>query len=157
MFLLEFQFQSYLRYVFPVYAIFYAFIGISLSELKINSPSLYKISVVISFLSLVLNLIFINSAANYKTFPIELLFNEDARVRYVKESIPIRGAVEYINSLTTDEPVLVMANPMVAGLKVDALYPIWYNFRVQEKMVEAKTPEKMTQLIRDAGETLVLP
>lgn len=151
MFLLEFQFQSYLRYVFPVFAIFYTFIGISLSELKINSPFLYKISALISFLSLVLNLIFINSAANYKTFPIELLFNEDTRTRYVTESIPIRDAVQYINSLITDEPVLVMANPMVAGLKVDALYPIWYNVKLQEKMVEAKTPEKMTQLIRDAG------
>lgn len=151
MFLLEFQFQSYLRYVFPVYAIFYAYIGISLSDLKVRSLFIYKISAFFAFLSLILNLIFINASASYKTFPVDLLFNKDLKSKYVLDSIPIRGAVEHINSLTTNEPVLVMANPMVAGLKVDALYPIWYNVKLQEKMIEAKTPEKMVQLIKDYG------
>lgn len=156
MFILIFQFQSYLRYVFPVYAIFFIFIGISLSELKINSPLLYNYSVLILILSLLLNLMFINTAANYKNFPIEILINKESKASYIKETIPIKTAVEYINSLTTEAPVLVMSNPNVAGLKVDALYPIWYNVKLQFKMIEAKTPEKMIELIKDYGVSLII-
>jgi hypothetical protein len=148
-----FYFQSYLRYIYPVYGLLYAYISISFSIIENHSKFLYKTTIIVASLAILLNLLFLNAGANYKDFPLQIIFDSNLKIDYLQKTAPIRLAVDYLNKKEDilDSPVLVLSNPMVGGLKTDALYPIWYNYQLQNKMISADTPEKMTQLIEQTG------
>jgi len=143
-----FEMQSYLRYIIPLFSIIYIFLGVTFFRALNISKVFYNILFLIAFVSISLNLFFINTASSYSNFPVETL--NDGRSEYIRNNLPIRDAIEYVNSLENldDSPILIMSNPLTAGLRYNALYVIWYNPSMQAQMIESNSTDKMLNTLK---------
>ncbi len=148
--------QSYLRYIFPLFALFAAVISAGLCSSKAHPDLSTPTPLIVTLLSLTigLNLVFFCSAGwTYRNMPIELLIDEKQRKAFVELRSPLRTAVSEINRLNSaNKPVALFTNSSgAAGLKADALYPSWYNHVFQSRMNAAKNSQQVSQLLSDYG------
>jgi hypothetical protein len=146
---LTFQSVSYLRYVFPSFAILAAVIGVALSAERVI-PSFYSRMGYLAASAVVGgNLLFLNAGAQHGDFALSSILSDSHRTAYLEARLPIRNAVELINHLNRDQlPVAVFAAPLSAGLSADALYPNWYNFKYQNDIQSARTDQQLAQTLR---------
>ncbi len=138
---------SYLRYAFPLYPFLCATIGIGISQ---SCSSLRLVESVIAYCCVGLNLVFINSGFNtYVSFPIEYLSSQSDRALLLRQILPIRSAVEIVNSLNSEHsPVGFFADPLSAGLASDGLYTNWYNSRFNSMIDAATTPIDIARVLK---------
>jgi hypothetical protein len=150
---ITFQFQSYLRYIFPASVLLVAVIGVSLSILSSVSFRLKHVAAGTAMGAVLVNLAFVNAGNGfYRDFPIQLLRSDQARAEYLSIRKPIRRAVRLLNELPGGQhPVAIFGHPLAAGLRADALYPNWYNYNFQARVHAAKSPEDMARAVTDAG------
>lgn len=153
-----FQSVSYLRYVFPAWAILASVIGLGLGALHSNGGRANKIIWCISASSVViLNLLFLSSGAPFRDFPLISITNGNNRDAYLLARIPLRSAVEAVNKINLGKsPVAVFAHPMAAGINSDVLYSNWYNFKFQSDVNEANSEEAMGDLLIRRGVDFVI-
>lgn len=154
---LTFHSTSYLRYVFPAWAILAAAIGVALDKIfsrEVISKNFWYMTVVTT---IGLNLLFFSSGAFYKDFALKSVADESSRELYLSGRLPIRSAVELINRLNTGRtPVAVFGNPLTAGLSGDALYPNWYNFAFQQEIASIQIEQDIVNILLKRGVNFII-
>lgn len=154
---LIFHSTAYLRYIFPAYATLAGVLGLGFTVATSWGPRLSVALHAAGWLTVLLNLHFLNAGAFYADFPFKSIFSESQRDRYLAERLPIRQAVRLVNSLNvSDDPVAVFAEPLGAGLRADALYASWYNPKWLDAYVGAKTVDALARLLMDKRVSLIV-
>ncbi|WP_051273486.1 hypothetical protein [Desulfotruncus alcoholivorax] len=145
---ITFQFQSYLRYVFPQFTLLTALIGIVISSPLIQNKILVKGFTYIATFAVALNLLFLTSGTwAYRDFYLKPIFSDSNRKDYLAKRLPLRNAVDVVNALNTHKtPVAVFGEPLTAGLASDALYINWYNQSWQSAFSSVKTEQDLIRL-----------
>jgi hypothetical protein len=152
-----FQSVSYLRYVFPAYVVFSAAIGIALGSVLNENYVSKAVWTVAAAATVLLNLLFLSSGAQYRDFPLKSIWDLANRDAYLQARLPIRNAVELVNQLNGGRsPVAVFAQPLTAGIKSDALYPNWYNFRFQGEITASNKVEDIANVLLTRGVDLIM-
>ena len=145
---LTFQSVSYLRYIFPSFAILTAVIGVAFSGGSSAQLLLYRFGHIIGSVVVGLNLLFLSAGAQYCDFPLKSVFSENGRETYLQSRLPIRNAVELVNCLNRGRtPVAVFSSPLTAGLAADGLYPNWYNCQFQSLINTAETERAVVDVL----------
>jgi hypothetical protein len=154
---LVFQAVSYLRYAFPAWALLAAPIGLALGETS-SAWGLRHVARAVAIATVALNLFLINAGSPYRDFPLAVIADQQERDRYVLDRLPIRHAVKLVNDINTSQtPIAVFAEPQVAGLHADAVYPSWYNYGFYREVRGAKTETGMAEVLSKRGiEYLIL-
>lgn len=150
---LVFHSTAYLRYIFPAYVVMTAAIGVGLSMFFGHGTLQSGLMNGIAALAVALNLIFLLKGGwIYTDFPLKSIPSGEHRERYLAGCLPIRNAVTVVNALNTGRtPVAVLAPPKTAGLKSDALYADWYNYRWQQMFNAAKNEQDLVNLLVEKG------
>ena len=148
---------SYLRYVFPAWVMFSAAIGAALS-IKFSKYSIMRYLWYISaIITILLNLLFLEAGAFYRDFPLGSITDENNRMHYLVDNMPIRYAVKLINDLNIDgSPVAVFAEARTAGLASDAFYPAWYNWSFQKEIISIQTEKDAAEILFRRGVKFVI-
>ena len=139
--LFVFYFQSYIRYILPLFPIVYILFFYCLNELA-KFQFYLKFSFLIKFLICIcifLNLIHLNSSTNYGYINYKVITSNKGYINYLKNFIPIQFSVAYINSIDTfkDKKILMMSAPQGANLKGKALYLNWYNHNLLNDFINS--------------------
>jgi len=140
---LVFHSTAYLRYIFPVFAVLAAAIGVGMS-LANTSSILKRVLQYAALFTVALNLFFLNAGAFYGDFALTSILGKSIREQYLLGRLPIRAAVGVVNELNIGRsPVAVFGPPMTAGLASDGLYANWYNYAFQASMDSVKTEQDL--------------
>jgi hypothetical protein len=154
---LTFHSTSYLRYIFPAFALVAAGIGVAMSSAKLGNSYGKGIMPALGWVVVILNCAFFKSGTYYGHLSLESLLSPSARQSYIGRQLPIRHAVELVNSLNVGRTaVAVFSSPLTAGLTADALYPNWYNYQFQAKVTQALSPEQIARLLLDHNVDFVI-
>ncbi len=139
--LVVFQFQAYLRYVFPVLLLLCALLGLGISRCGAHYRMLGAIMVGIAGLTVLINLLFLGAATpRYPDVPVLDAFRPEKLDRLVSRRVPVRKAVALVNAVNEQRaPVAFLAEPAAAGLDSPALFANWYN---RDFMMELRTAEE---------------
>lgn len=147
-----FHSTTYLRYIFPSLAMIAIVIGIACTKsanLRTSSP---RIMVGICLLVTVMNVIFFKAATFYADLDMISLFSAQDREAHLRKVLPIRSAVDVVNSLNNSQlPVAVFASALTAGLRADALYPSWYNGNFSDAVAKSAGLQEMAELLSSYG------
>jgi len=138
-----FHFESYLRYIFPVFVVASSLIGVAMSTPR-KPETLIDLSMgVVGVATLCLNLLFLSSGVwTFRDIPVVQAFGQDNHEDFIQSRLPMRKAVELVNALNADSsPVAFLSEPLGAGIRGDALYANWYNPTFEKAVLEAGSPE----------------
>lgn len=154
---LTFQSVSYLRYIFPAWAMLTAMIAVGMSARTTPLLVTSKVWGAIAFFTILLNLVFFTAGSFYRDFALRSIISESHRTQYLGVRNPLRNAVTLVNALNTGKtPVAVFAPPLTAGLEADALYANWYNVGWQTAFNAAVTEQDMASLFIDRRVTYLI-
>lgn len=143
-----FQSVSYFRYAFPAWAILAAVMGLALGWISTESKLVRRAWVAAATGTVLLNLLFLGAGAQYRDFPLKSIGDNAHREVYLQGRLPIRNAVGLVNQLNIGRsPVAVFSHPMAAGIKADALYSNWYNFKFQDEINAASTKQAVASVL----------
>lgn len=150
--LLTFHSTAYLRYVLPSFALLATLIGYAYQPLSRMFPKYPRLIPGLCTLAVVLNVIFLNSSTFNGELNVEPLLGEAARANYLLNKIPLREVVLTVNTMNRDEMAVGFFAPeLAAGLKADAIYFSWYNFRFSHLINTSQTPEETAQVLISSG------
>ena len=126
---LIFQFQSFLRYVFPVILFTCVLVGLAVSYCASRHRTLGAAMAVLAGLTILLNLLFLGSATpKYRDVPVLNLFLPDGAEQLEGARAPVRKAVRLLNLVNEHRlPVAFLSEPTAAELRSEALFATWYN------------------------------
>ncbi|MDH5667349.1 MAG: hypothetical protein OEY86_04985 [Nitrospira sp.] len=145
---LTFQQVAYLRYVLPSFGLACVLVAAALSAPALNHRWTRHAWTTTAVLVVVLNLVHFNSGTYYGEIDLAVITNREARETYIQHKVPVRWAANIINELNFGQrPVAVFSAPVTGGLRSEALYPCWYNFRFFEAARAATTHEEMGRLL----------
>jgi hypothetical protein len=153
-----FQGTAYLRYVFPVVPMFAAAAGAALDgALAAAGPGRVLMRAAAS-LAVALNTLFLSAGPFvYRDFPLAAILGSPQRDDYLVRRMPMRRVVEAVNALNYDRaPVVVLADPLGAGLRADALYTNWYNRPWYLAFFTARDTREMAQRLEGFGVEYVI-
>lgn len=154
---LTFHSMSYLRYVFPAWAILTASVGLALGKVFSKNRIIEYLGWAAAVIAIALNLLFFSSGSFYRDFALKTVADESGRELYLAGRLPIRNAVALVNRLNTGRgPVAVFANPLTAGLSGDALYPSWYNVAFQKEIISVQTEQDFADILLKRGGNFVI-
>jgi hypothetical protein len=135
---------AYLRYIFPQAAILIACISLVLSPHPEASRTFLTAINITAMLIVGLNFLFLGAGAFYNDFPWRTIINESERTAYLQTRLPMRNAIELINSINIDDAnVAIFSPPYSAGLRTDAYYSSWYNSHFASKVTAAKSAAQL--------------
>ena len=148
-----FQFQTQLRYVYPVFLLAGALVGWALSDLLRARRWLGGCLALATGVTVAINLAFFGSAAErYFGVPVLEVFDPQGFADLEKRLAPGRQAVNLVNTVNESRtPVAVLAAPYAAGLETDALHANWYNGRFADRILSARNPKAFVDVLRDYG------
>ena len=145
-----FQQTAYLRYIYPLYAILIASIGLFISIImSSNYQQAIKMFVLaISTMVVFFNVLFIKSGTNYADINLSALASSEGKYRYLESRMPIRNAIDFVNKVNINkDPVAVFTSPLVAGLNANALHPNWYNYKFQKMILSTKNVTEVADVL----------
>ncbi len=149
---LVFMSVSYLRYIFPAFALVAAGIGIGMSGFLSGNRVVRVLASGVACLTVGLNLTFFTAGTYYGNLEMEPLLSASGRKAYIENRLPIREAVALVNTINIGQaPVAVFSQPLVAGLAANALYPNWYNWKFQELVTHAGSPAQIADVLVGYG------
>lgn len=149
---IAFHSTSYLRYVFPAWAILAASIGVAFEQIVTKHVNIKNFVYIVAVAAIGLNLLFFSSGAFYRDFALKPIIDESSREFYLSGRLPIRNVVELVNRLNTGRaPVAIFGNPLAAGLAGDALYPNWYNVKFQGEISSIHTDQELANILLQRG------
>jgi hypothetical protein len=143
-----FHFQSYLLYLYPSFVLLLSSIGIALSSQ--NRPIIItKALSAMTIIAIVLNILFLPAGTlAYRVIPFKAIGDQDAKEQFMRSHLPIRQAIDVVNSLNTDHsPVAIFSQSCGSGLNADVLYPTWYNCRFRDAVRMLDTPGSFVSLL----------
>ena len=145
-----FQFQTFLRYIFPVSALTSVLIGLAVSNCLGRHRGLGMAMVAATGLTVLLNLMFLGSTTSrYRDVPILEIFRGDGADELVAERAPVRQAVELLNSVNrVRAPVALLSEPAAAGLESVALYNNWHNQKFHREIGAVTDPDSFASVLR---------
>lgn len=145
-----FHSTAYLRYIVPAYAVLAAAIGLGMTG-NYRAGSIRAILWgCVATIAVSLNILFLNAGAFYGDFALKSILSQSHRERYLAGRLPLRNAVDLVNSLNAGRtPVVVLGQPMTAGLVSDALYPNWYNYRFQAAINSVQSDQDLVDMLLD--------
>ena len=134
-----FQFQTFLRYLFPAFLMMSVVLGVAVSACAHGRKWVGGGMLAVAGLTVMLNLLFLGSATSkYRDIPVLDLFRPGGAEALVQVRAPVRDAVEVVNVVNElGFPVAFMSSPLGAGLKSDALFPNWYNRQFRRELYGA--------------------
>ena len=152
-FLVVFNFQAFLRYVFPSFLFLSALVGLVISKCDCSGTTLRWGMLGLAALTLGLNVLFFGSASpNYRDVPVLAVFDSQSQESLVRRRAPIRKAVELVNQLNeSGSPVIFLAPPLAAGLVSEALFANWYNRTFERELRSTPDVDSFASLIRKHG------
>lgn len=154
---ITFHSTSYLRYVFPAWAILVAAIGGALDNVLLREVISKRFWFMAVGATIGLNLLFFSSGAFYKDFEIYSLIDQTSYDRYLLARQPIRRAVQFVNSLNDAQtPVAVFSAPLAAGLSGDYLYPGWYNISFVKEIRSSQSEQDLANIFTRRGVNFVI-
>lgn len=144
-----FRETAYLRYIFPVYPLFAAGMAPALDTPAGESPRMAQALRAAAALAVALNILFLAAGPFvYRDFPLAAMLSERQRDDYLARRLPMRRMVEVVNALNYDRtPVAILADPLGAGLRSDALYTNWYNRPWLLAFATARNRHEMARLL----------
>jgi 4-amino-4-deoxy-L-arabinose transferase-like glycosyltransferase len=146
--LLVFHSASYLRYIYPAFAILSVVTALAVDQ-YLKAGDRFHIHRLAILAAVALNLLFLNAGSLYDHFPLMIVFDSTAKQRYIEQAIPERAATMLANRLNTaDNPVAFIANPLGADLTAQALYPTWYNKKFQGEIASINSKEDAVNVLR---------
>ncbi len=147
---LTFRETAYLRYVFPSFALACAAAGVAIASLFPAQSVVARAGIAAALVAVVLNIQFFSSGTWYGQLDHRVLLSAPARDAWLTERVPIRSAVQLLNQLNRQEtPVAFFSPPLTAGLRSDALYANWYNFRFQAQVNSAATADAFGRMLAE--------
>jgi hypothetical protein len=147
---LVFHSTSYLRYIFPAYAMLSGLIGLGLGMTEVWPRLLHRWFNVLGFFTFFLGTVFLTSGAFHGASSWKSIWSPQARTQFLETRLPIRNAVALVNMLNTGKrPVAFLSEPLSAGLDADALYVSWYNVGMQTPYFAAKTEAELARVLMD--------
>ena len=154
---ITFNWQSYLRYIFPSFVLLAAIIGVALSGVGAHEV-ISKTFSFVATLTVGINLLFITAGSwNYRDFPVGILASESARTDYMESRLPLRRAIEFSNFINAfHEPVALLSQGFGAGLNADALYANWHNYRFNEAISAANDVPSLVNALSAYNSRFVL-
>ena len=145
---LTFWHVAYLRYVLPSFGLACVLVAAALSIPALNQRWTRHAWTTTAVFVVILNLVHFHSGTYYGEIDLTVITNRDARQTYIEQKVPVRWAANLINELNFGQrPVAVFSAPITGGLRSEALYPCWYNFRFFEAARAATTHTEMGQLL----------
>lgn len=147
---LTFHETAYLRYIFPAVAVLAAAIGLGMTASYSAGSFRAILWGCVAPVAISLNILFLSAGSVYKDFALTSIFSQSDRERYLAGRLPLRNAVDLVNSLNIERtPVAVLGQPMTAGLASDALYPNWYNHKFQAAINSVNSDQGMVDILLD--------
>ena len=148
-----FQFQTQLRYVYPVFLFTGALVGWALSDLRRTRRSLGGCLALVTGVTVAANLAFFGSAAErYFGVPVLEVFSSQGFSDLEERLAPGRQAVNLVNTVNgSRSPVAILATPCAAGLKADAIHANWYNSRFKDRILSARNSKAFIDVLREYG------
>ena len=145
-----FSFQSYLRYIYPVFLILSALIGFALSAISNRHGNLRKLMTIMIGSTVLMNLVFLGSASvPYRNVPLLDHWRDRGIEKLVNNRAPVRRAVELVNVVNKLQfPVVFLASPLAAGLKSPALFGNWYNRSFLDQIRAASDMPSFANVLR---------
>ena len=140
---------SYLRYAYPLFTMLALCVVASTEIIK---PSKFLLTILRFFIILIaiFNIVFLTAGAwNYRTFNFPAIISKEKQRQYLMQMNSLRIAVEVVNQLNiNNNPVGCFTQPLLAGLKSEALIPNWYNEKFQNEALAAKDASDMSSLLK---------
>ena len=148
--LVVFQFQTFLRYIFPVLLLLCALVGLGISRCGVRHPALGALMAGIAALTVLTNLLFLGSATpRYDDVPVLDLFRPEAVDQLVDRRAPVRRAVALVNAVNEWRfPVAFLSEPAAAGLDSPALFANWYNRNFVTELRATEDSASFADLLR---------
>ena len=145
-----FQFQTYLRYIFPVILLLGVVIGLSISHCRQRHRVLHGAMLISAALTVALNLLYLGSAtAKYRDVPVLQSFHSTSEDQLIRSRAPTRKAVELINVVNPQHyPVAILASPTVAGIDAQPLFASWYNPAFVREIRQGNSPGAVLETLR---------
>ena len=145
---LTFAQTAYLRYVFPSFALACAAVAIVLKTAAESGRWASRAAVSAAIAVVVLNLLHLHAGTYYEKIDPKVILNARARQAYIESTVPVRAAVDLVNSINrTQAPVVFFSPPLTAGLRADAIYSNWYNPRFQAAVSATKDAAGIGRLL----------
>lgn len=139
--------MAYLRYVMPSFAMLSVILVLPFAVSKVFPKAA---CITAGTLLIILNTWFFQSATYYGQLVSSALLSTAGRDNYLVNRLPIRKAIDIVNTLNTGRhPVAVFAPPLMAGLSSDALYASWYNVKWKSEFESATTEAQLVRLLLD--------
>lgn len=141
---------SYVRYAYPLFTMLGICCVAAIELLDCRPVIRTPMRILVVCIGL-MNVIFLtNSSAGYRIFNLPAIISNTKKHSYLMRMNSLRVAIDIVNGLNEKNmPVACFSQPLVAGLKADALHPNWYNAKFQNKAIEANTAEKMKALLKE--------
>ena len=145
-----FQFQTFLRYIFPVSVLVSVLIGLAVSNCLDRHRGLGMAMLVATGFTVLLNLTFLGSTTSrYHDVPILEIFRAGGADELVAERAPVRQAVELVNSVNRIRaPVALLSEPAAAGLESVALYNNWHNQEFHREIGAVTDADSLARVLR---------
>lgn len=140
---------SYVRYAYPLFTMLGICCVAAVEMIECRPIFKNTLRTFLICIGLV-NIIFLtNSSAGYRIFSLPAIISNSKKHNYLIEMNSLRVAVEVVNGLNIKNmPIACFSQPLVAGLKADALHTNWYNVNFLNEAIKADTPEKMRAMLK---------
>ena len=145
-----FSFQTYLRYIYPIFLILSVLAGFAFSAIARRHDNLRKGTTIAIGLTLLLNILFLGSASvPYRDVPVLDSLRDGGVDDLVNRRAPVRQAVELVNVVNGLRfPVAFLSAPLAGGLEAPALFQNWYNQSFAGEVRAATDLASFTQALR---------
>lgn len=155
---LVFQSTSYLRYVFPLFALMCVPLGVALSApVVVERNALASLMLLVAWMAVSLNFVFFKSGTYYGEVLYGAIFTQSGRQDYIQRSSPMRRAVAIVNEVNLFEtPVAVFAPATTAGINSEVLYVNWYNYKFAQNIKKTKDPQDVVNILRKYGSEYIV-
>lgn len=145
-----FSFQSYLRYVYPIFLILSVLVGFAFSAISSRHGNLRMATSIAIGSTLLLNMLFLGSASvPYRDVPLLDLVRDGGVEDLVNRRAPVRQAVELVNVVNRLRfPVAFLSAPLAGGLESPALFSNWHNRSFHDEMLAASDRSSFAEVLR---------
>ena len=145
-----FSFQSYLRYIYPIFMILSVLIGFAFSATSRRHVNLRKPVFIAIGSTLFLNVLFLGSASvPYRDVPVLDWLRDGGIEDLVNRRAPVRQAVELVNVVNRLRfPVAFLSAPLAGGIESPALFSNWYNHDFHDEIRAASDKSSFTEVLR---------
>lgn len=146
------EFQPYLRYLYPGFALITAAGFASLALIRNRAPGLARVFVAACVALAALNIYFFAASGWYhRGFYLLSLFNQTENQQYIDALAPSRRAIDYLNVTSPGQPAWFLGPPQIAGLIGRPYVANWHQPVFNSEVSAAKTAPDLLTVVKGHG------